>query len=268
MPQFANDSFANVLSGQRTTRRAALTTGIAAAIGLAGVATPATAQDATPEAENATYPMFLFVQLAEGGTWTQSADDPEIYELTLSGIGSQTAYFSDRPERIVGTTDTAQFLENLGFTPVNPPNAAAVVRTPEGERDVLVVELFDPVYTRTYGDDATSLLTYRARILDAYHGDNLDSWYDEVDDPELPSQFDQITLFIDDCPSMNTCVIRPGVWVAPGTDPYLGPIPGGPYPTCYNDDLGVCYPCAHTREELYDFCNDGYPACRGNCWAG
>jgi hypothetical protein len=88
-----------------------------------------------------------------------------------------------------------------------------------------------------------------------------------VDDPELPSQFDQVTLFIDDCPGMNTCVIRPGVWVAPGTDPYLGPIPGGPYPTCYNDDLGVCYPCAHTREELYDFCNDGYAACRGNCWA-
>ncbi|MEZ4507826.1 MAG: hypothetical protein R2848_18695 [Thermomicrobiales bacterium] len=48
---------------------------------------------------------------------------------------------------------TDRFLEGLGFTPVNPPNAAAVVRTPEGERDVLVVELFNPVYTREYDAD-------------------------------------------------------------------------------------------------------------------
>ena len=55
------------------------------------------------------YPKFLYVQLAEGGTWTQSEDDPEIYELALYGIASQTAYFSDRPERIVGTMETVNF---------------------------------------------------------------------------------------------------------------------------------------------------------------
>ena len=139
MPRVPLDEMLERIAQRRANRRTALGGGLASALALTGVGL-AHAQDATPEAaDDSTNPMYLFVQLAEGGTWTQSEDDPEIYELTLSGISSQTVYFSDRPERIVGTTDTAQFLENLGFTPINPPNAAAVVRTPEGERDVLVV---------------------------------------------------------------------------------------------------------------------------------
>lgn len=263
MAHRAFESFAESLSARRTTRRGALAASVAGALGLAG-ATGVAAQDATPEAGDAAYPMFLFVQLAEGGTWTQSADDPEIYELTLSGIGSQTAYFSDRPERIVGTTDTVKFLDMLGFTPVNPPNAAAVVHTPDGERDVLVIELFDPVYTRTFGDDATNALTYRARILDAYHGDNLDSWYDEVDDPEFPPVFDQVTLFIDDCPDVTSCVYagvpRDGVL-------NKGAVPGGPYRGCPDFELGVCYACGSSWYEMAALCNATYPACNDNCWA-
>ena len=159
------------LSGRRATRRGALAASVAGALGLAGV-TSASAQDATPETSaDAPHPMFLFVQLAEAGTWVPSAEDPEIYLLTLAGVGTQTAFFSDRPERIVGTVDTDRFLESLGFTPANPPNAAAVVRTPDGERDVLVIELFDPVYTRQFDADGGASLTYKARVLDAYQGD-------------------------------------------------------------------------------------------------
>jgi hypothetical protein len=224
---------------------------------------PTRAPDATPEAtDDPASPMFLFVQLAEAGSWVPSADDPDIYELTLVGIGSQTAFFSDRPARIVGTVDTATFLENLGFTPINPPNAAAVVRTPEGERDVLVVELFDPVYTRQFGADGGNSLTYKARVLDAYHGDNLDSWYSEQDNPELPSQFDQISLFIDDCPDLVWCN---GAGQSGGTQ-FYGPIPGGPYGACWSWETWDCRnPCAHSQAELADLCNNQYPGCQGSC---
>jgi hypothetical protein len=259
----AFEAFAESLSERRTTRRGALAASVAGALGLGGAA--AAAQDATPEAAgDAAHPMFLYVQLAEDGTWVPSADDPEIYELTLNGIGSQTAYFSDRPERIVGTMDTVKLLDMLGFTPINPPNAAAVVHTPEGERDVLVIELFDPVYTRTFGDDATNALTYRARILDAYHGDNLDSWYDEVDNPELPSNFDQITLFIDDCPDISRCFYS-GI---PSNGVFdKGPVPGGPYRGCPNFDEGYCYACGSSWDEMAAVCNATYPDCNDRCWA-
>ena len=107
----------------RASRRGALAGGLAGALALTGVGI-AQAQDATPEANPAeadASPMFLFVQLAEGGSWLPSPGDPEVFILTLAGIGSHVAFFSDRPERIVGTVDTSRFLESLGFTPLNPP---------------------------------------------------------------------------------------------------------------------------------------------------
>lgn len=260
------DRMLQTIAQRRTTRRTALAGGLAGALSFAGEGL-ARAQDATPAAtESSADPMYLFVQLAEGGAWTQSADDPEIYELTLYGISSQTAYFSDRPERIVGTTDTVNFLEMLGFTPVNPPNAAAVVRTPEGERDVLVIELFDPVYSRTFGEDAEATLTYRARVLDAYHGDDLESWYDEQDDPELPSQFDQVSLFIDDCPDISRCILQFGVTPRNGTYD-IGPVPGGPYRGCPDFDQGVCYACGSSWYDMAAVCNATYPDCMDRCWA-
>jgi hypothetical protein len=266
MPRLPLDGLLETIAQRRANRRTALAGGLASALTLAG-AKLARAQDATPAATDDTaYPMFLYVQLAEGGAWTQSDDDPEIYELALYGIASQTAYFSDRPERIVGTMETVNFLEMLGFTPVNPPNAAAVVRTPEGERDVLVIELFDPVYSRTFGEDAEASLTYRARVLDAYHGDDLESWYDEQDDPELPSQFDQVSLFIDDCPDISRCILQFGVTPRNGTYDQ-GPVPGGPYRGCPDFDEGVCYACGSSWDAMAALCNATYPDCMDRCWA-
>jgi hypothetical protein len=261
MAHRAFESFAESLSGRRATRRGALAASVAGALGIVGGA-GAAAQDATPEAiQDAAHPMFLFLQLAESGTWMPSAEDPEIFLLTLAGIGSQTAFFSDRPERIVGTVDTAAFLENLGFTPVNPPNAAAVVRTPEGERDVLVVELFDPVYTREFGEAGGGSLTYKARVLDAYHGDNLTSWYDEQDNPELPSVFDQVSLFIDDCPDLIYCCYLPGQW------PDGCPIGSGVHVgTCWNSDTWYCDVCDPNRD-YGALCNQTFASCNNQCEA-
>ena len=183
------DSLVQLFAARRS-RRTALKGGFAGASalairGLTELAPPAGAQDATPEASpetDAPHPSFLFVQLAEGGTWMPKPGEDGVFLLTLAGVSSQSIYFSDRPERIVGTVPTEKFLDQLGFTPLNPPNAAVVVQTPEGTRDVLVIELFDPVYTQDFADGAGDVLTYEARLLEAYEGDGLTPWVGEMDD--------------------------------------------------------------------------------------
>jgi hypothetical protein len=245
------------------TRRSAIAGGAAM---LAGASvTRAIAQDATPvPGESGEGPTFLFVQLADAGTWTVSPENPDEYVLTLAGVPRESIYFSDRPDRIVGAVPTVQLLEGLGFTPANPPNAAVVVRTPEGERDVLVVELYDPVYTESFGSESENSITYRAQILDAYHGDGLVSWYEEQDDPELPTEFTDVSLFIDDCADLNSCWAQTQRgWVV------VGGLPTGPVGQCWNWDSWTCGFCdgsAYGSPQLSDACNAAYPgACGGNC---
>ncbi|MBA2470121.1 MAG: hypothetical protein H0V37_12010, partial [Chloroflexia bacterium] len=115
----------------------------------AQVGTPVATPVESPEA-NRTY--FLFVQTFSSGTLQPHANDAEMYTLTLTGAAAQTVYFSDRPERIIGTVPTPQFLEGLGFTPTNPPNAALVAQTDAGE-DIVVVELLNPLYTEGSGSN-------------------------------------------------------------------------------------------------------------------
>ena len=72
MPRLPLDGLLETIAQRRANRRTALAGALAGAISLAG-AKLARAQDATPAAADDTvYPMFLYVQLAEGGAWTQS----------------------------------------------------------------------------------------------------------------------------------------------------------------------------------------------------
>ena len=136
-------------------------------------------QDATPAAGDLAggqKETFLFVQRFASGTLTPrgpttpdagmsegGTSEPEgnaEYGLALAqGLGP-SRYFSDRPERIVGTVPTAQFLDALGSTPANPPNAALVGDLGGGDEEVLVVELLAARY-----DEATHTVTYDVRIL-------------------------------------------------------------------------------------------------------
>lgn len=256
------DGWTRRLARGQTTRRAAMA-GLAAGLAGAALRTEATAQEATPVAEDQ-HPAFLFVQMAEEGSWTAHPDDPETFLLTLRGIGSQALFFSDRPERIVGTLPTGQFLESLGFTPDNPPNAAAVVRTPEGERDVLVVELFNPVYTRTFADGEPDTLQYQARVLEVYEGDGLADWHAEHDGEPLPDTFTDVSLFIDDCPDITTC--NTPIAGRPGDYHSGGPIPGGSIGKCWQWDILACVACNEGAvADAKQRCNAGYSECQGNC---
>ncbi len=192
----------------------------AAALGGVAMHRSAAAQDASPDASaqehlglpegQRTYTMF--VQTAKGGTWAPKDGEEGVYTLTLTGLPAQTVYFSDRPERIVGTQTTSEFLQALGFVPDNPPNAALVTNTDEGE-DILVIELFNPVYTNE--GEAGATLAYDARILENYHETELGGVAELQAAPDaMPATFDSASLFIDDCIDQKVICLREGKEIA------------------------------------------------------
>jgi len=136
-----------------------LAAGALAATGLSATAT----QDVTPTLDppGATRgPTMLFLQSFRGGSIAPKAGEDGRYTVTLEqGLG-QTIYFSDRPDRLVGTTPTDHFLANLGFPDDNPPNAALIVERGPNDTDLAVVELFAPRY-----DVATHTATYDVQVL-------------------------------------------------------------------------------------------------------
>ncbi len=251
----------------RISRRRALATGVAglSALSLSPQRLTALAQDATPAAADPadSSPGFLYIQLAERGTWTPNPDEEGLFQLALYGTGEQTLYFATGSDRIVGTMPTDQFLDELGFTPANPPNAAVEVWTEDGERDVLVVQLIDPVYTRTYGDDAEETLTYDARVLSAYSGERLTEWLPDVGDDQLPVEFSNVSLFIDyGCVVLSTCNRND----ESGARQLVGPYPGDRVRQ-FPDAVGRCSPCCgNTIQLLIETCNYYYPECQGGCY--
>lgn len=112
--------------------------------------------------------------------------------LELNDV-SNPILFSDRPDRIVKTESTQQFLdkwysagtnaENTFF--LDPPNAALIIDDQQSQ-DVVVVELFEPAY-----DYDSNILVYNFNYLN-----NTIS--------KLPSEFGQTTLVIDVTPDSET----------------------------------------------------------------
>ena len=241
------DSITRFFASRRLSRRQALATGGAgiAATGLAAVRLAA-AQDATPGATPAVdpndphpsadtagaHPEFLFVQPFDSGTWSPIAGADATYTLTLTGAAASTVYFSDRPERIVGLTPTQRFLDALGFTPDNPPNAA-LVATQEGseEQEILVIELLNPAY-----DAAVGTLVYEARVLADYGEPGLAHLARQQTDYELPAAFGAGSLFIDDCGDGSADCLDPY------TNAVVGTISGLPF--CWNYQYACCAICS------------------------
>jgi hypothetical protein len=248
------DRLTRWLATGRMSRRTALAVGGAgiasaglAATGLAAVA----AQDATPAATPAawpadphpsadtaqTHPEHLFVQPFDAGAWAPKPGEDGVYTLTLTGVAAYTTYFADRPERDTGLASTQPFLDGLGFAPENPPNAALVAQTGAGETDVLVVELFDPVY-----DADAATLTYEAKVLSDYGGRGLANLARQQQDYELDETFGEGSLFIDGCPdSTETC------WAPTSEDdPTCVNIGSVASSNCWNDKESRCEPCGNS----------------------
>ena len=173
------------------------------------VAPPVVAQTPVPTPDETTaQPGLLLVQLAARGTFALSDGDAAVAILTLEEVWPRTIYFSDRPERIAGTIETAALLEMEGvFDPEDPPNAAMVLSDPvSADADVIIVELRDPTY-----DPVAGTLRYAVRLI-AEEPTNLAPWITRRD-PSLPSSFANVSIFI--ARSSNTVITSVVVGMPP-----------------------------------------------------
>ena len=133
---------------------------------------------------NMTGATFLFIQGAETG----SVDEINATTSTiqLGNVSDKTILFSDRPNRIVSSIDTIDFIGNwsLGANSfaVDPPNIALVVHDDvEQRQDLDVIELFNPFY-----DPIANTLSYD---MVSENGTSIGG---------LPGEFGKSTLVIDD----------------------------------------------------------------------
>jgi hypothetical protein len=208
---------------------------------------------------------MLFVQTFASGSLLPKEGEEGTFILTLNGGYGRTIGFSDRPERIVGSVPTQQFLDGLGFTPQNPPNAALVFEPSPDETDVVVLELLNAQY-----DEANQTLTYDVRILDAFESETGLSFQEEPRQPNSDGEeFGPAQLFIDDCPNLDGCYLTSITKV-------------GPFPAPYENGLGQCWswggsgcqpdnsPCnGPDIAHLEQMCDDAYPDdCDGDCQLG
>lgn len=254
--------------GNRLSRRKALTGGIAglSTLSLFGRSFSTAAQPATPAARSS-QPATIYVQLADHGTWIPKPDDAGVFLLSLFDPGEQTIAFTMSPDRFVDAIPTEDLLSSLGFTPENPPNAAVEVVAPSGERDVLVVALIAPRFTPATSEGDVTVLTYEASVLKAYKGTGLEEWLPDVDDDRLPTEFERVSLFID-----NGCWAFTGCYVVEpdgSRGENLGQVPATPNRMrCPGVVPDICVPCSgNNLETLHARCNEYYAACAGRCIA-
>jgi hypothetical protein len=273
------DSISRLFAERRLSRRTAMQGAgalAAGAVATAGLSRAVHAQDATPDAGDATdggkgVP-FMFVQTFGAGEL--AAGDNGTLTLTADHLAGQTIYFSDRPERIVGMLPTATFLGagaaaadmaanmatpegGLGFTPADPPNAALVFASAEGDDDpgdVLIVELINPTY-----DPASGKATYEINVLADDQDVDMNLQSEPVAMADAIRSFDAASLFIDDCPDGTITCYGP-------SNIYAGEYSSG---FCYDWGGACCNPCGSPDVSSWENrCDGDFPdVCRGNCSA-
>ena len=146
-------------------------------------ATPTSgANETSTSSNNMTGTTFLFIQGAESGSVSEV--NATTSTLELNDVSDKTILFSDRPDRIVASIDTADFIGNWSTGPnsfaVDPPNVALVVDDDAAEQRQELIELFNPEY-----DSEANTLRYD---IVAENGTSIGG---------LPSEFGQSTLVID-----------------------------------------------------------------------
>lgn len=268
------DTISRIFAERRLSRRKAVQGAgalAAGAVATAGVSY-ASAQEATPIAEGTAGVPFMFVQTFGAGSIADAGNGH--LTLTADHLAGQTIYFSDRPERIVGMLPTETFLgaaaeaadtagataspdAGLGFTPADPPNAALVFASAEGDADpgdVLIVELIDPTY-----DPASGKATYEITVLADDMAVDITLQSEPVTMADAIRSFDAASLFIDDCPDGTiTCYSQSNM--------YAGQYSSG---FCYDWGGACCNPCGSPDVLSWEYkCNGDFPSvCQNNCKA-
>src|SRR5918995_4646259 len=132
---------------------------------------------------NVTGARFLFIQSAQSGSVSEVNATTSLLEL--SDVSDKTILFSDRPDRIVGSVNTTDFIGNWSIGEnnfaVDPPNAVLIVDDEVEQRgDLAVIELFNPKYDPEANTLKYDIIAENATAVD------------------LPGEFGQSTLVIDD----------------------------------------------------------------------
>jgi hypothetical protein len=144
--------------------------------------TPSGANETGSSNSNMTGATLLFIQGAESGSVSEV--NATTSTLELGNVSDKTILFSDRPNRIVESIDTADFIGNwstgANSFAVDPPNVALVVDDDvEQRQDLTVIELYNPEY-----DSEANTLKYD---MVTENGTSID----------LLGEFGQSTLVID-----------------------------------------------------------------------
>jgi hypothetical protein len=130
----------------------------------------------------------LFIQGAQSGSVSEV--NATTSTLELSNVSDKTILFSDRPDRIVGSANTTDFIGiwSIGANnfAVDPPNAVLVLDDEEQRQEIAVLELFNPEY-----DSVANTLRYDITA------ENATTTTTSID---LPGEFGQTTLVIDGSP--------------------------------------------------------------------
>jgi hypothetical protein len=109
---------------------------------------------------NSEMPKFLSIQHAQSGSISEI--NATTYSLQLNEVTKKTILFSDRPDRIVTSISTDNYIGNwsagVDSFAADAPNAVLVVDEKEGP-DTIIMELFNPVY-----DENKKTLKYEIRM--------------------------------------------------------------------------------------------------------
>ena len=132
---------------------------------------------------NMTKVKLLFIQGAESGSISEV--NATTKTLQLNDVSDKTILFSDRPDRIVSTTNTTDFIGNwstgTNSFAIDPPNAVLVLDDEQQKQELAVIELYNPEY-----DPEANTLKFDITAENA------------TSSIDLPLKFGQSTLVIDD----------------------------------------------------------------------
>jgi hypothetical protein len=141
---------------------------------------------------NMTGAKFLFIQSAQSGSVSEV--NATTFTLELRDVSDKTIMFSDRPDRIVSSVNTTNFIGNWSTGPnsfaADPPNAVLILDDEEQREELAVIELFNPEY-----DSAANTLRYDITAENATA--TTAATTTTTTSIDLPSEFGQSTLVID-----------------------------------------------------------------------
>ena len=125
-------------------------------------------------------PKFFAIQHSQSGSLSEINETA--YSLELNDVSDKTILFSDRPDRIIKSTSTSNYMCNWtigedSFS-IDAPNAVLVIDEQE-KQDTAIITLFNPVYDSDKKTLKYKFIQYNATFI------------------ELPSEFGHSTIVVD-----------------------------------------------------------------------